>query len=211
MIVNSVFISSGGNEMHVYGSEGQKLVISSADAKRIGLYELAEDPDRLPVEADTEALELMHSKLACIKYAEYLLQFGDKSKKALSDKLATKQYSPEAIESAMTVLEENGLVDDLKLCTRRLSAMAESKLYGPYRLMQEMQKRGFSSKTVYTALDSLDDDVSSRLDKLVSKLTSHTFPQTPKEVLSLKNKLVRYGYSYSDINDAVSRLAEYDD
>ena len=205
MIITSVNLSAGENEVFIYGSQGEKFKITSADAKRVGIYKFVENPDLLPEEADEEMLAFMTNKLSCVKYAEYLLEFGDKSKKALKLKLKTK-YDEDACDAALDVLEKNGIIDDERLCSSKLVSIANAKLYGPYRLRQELIKKGFSSRQIDIAFDDCDIDFDENLKNLVEKLTLKGLPKDDKSYLSLKNKLIRYGYSYESVASVLGEL-----
>ena len=206
MIITSVKLSTGGNELFIYGDNGEKYRISSADAKRAGVIKFAEHPELLLEETDGEMLEFMSSKLSCISYAKYLLEFGDKSRKVLKTKLKSKEYSDDVCEAALAVLEDYGLIDDERLCLEKLFSLAKSKLYGPYRLKQELIKRGFSSGDIQIAFDEAELDYDEMLSELVDKLTVKNVPRDKKTLDSLVNKLTRYGYGYESIKDALNGL-----
>lgn len=200
MIITSINLSAGENEVFIYGSEGEKFRISAADAKRSGVYKFIESPELLPEEADEEMLDFMTKKLSCVSYAAYLLEFGDKSKKALTMKLKTKGYDGDVCEAALDILEKNGIIDDERLCSSKLVSLANSKLYGPYRLKSELANKGFSRSHIEIAFDDAELDFDELLRKLVEKLTVRGFPDDEKGIASLKNKLSRYGYGYESIN-----------
>lgn len=208
MIITGVSVSAGENEVFLYGSEGEKFRISVADARRAGVYKFVEQPELLPEEADSEMLKFISAKLSCVKYAAYLLEFSDKSKKALTLKLKSKGYDSNVCEAALAVLEANGIIDDERLCARKLVSLANSKLYGPYRLKSELINKGFSSKQIDIAFEDAEIDFDELLYKLVDKLTVRGFPKDEKGYSALKNKLIRYGYSYDSIS---SVLSEYSD
>lgn len=205
MIITSVNLSTGENEVFIYGSEGEKFRISSADAKRAGIYKFLDEPELLPEESDEEMLEFMSNKLSCVKYAAYLLEFGDKSRKALKLKLKSK-YEEDICEAALSVLEKNGIIDDERLCSSKLVSLAKVKLYGPYRLRQELIKKGFSSKQIDIAFDECELDFDENLRNLVEKLTAKCVPDDDKSFLSLKNKLIRYGYSYDMVSSVLGEI-----
>ena len=208
MIITSINLSAGENEVFIYGSEGEKFRISAADAKRAGVYKFIEAPELLPEEADEEMLDFMTKKLSCVSYAAYLLEFGDKSKKALTMKLKTKGYDADVCEAALDILEKNGIIDDERLCASKLTTLAKSKLYGPYRLKAELINKGFSSSQIENALDDAELDFDELLRKLVEKLTVRGFPEDEKGLSSLKSKLSRYGYGYDSISDALSEYIQ---
>ena len=206
MIITSINLSAGENEVFIYGSEGEKFRISVADAKRAGVYKFIESPELLPEEADEEMLDFMTKKLSCVSYAAYLLEFGDKSKKALTMKLKAKGYEVDVCEAALDVLEKSGIIDDERLCSSKLVSIANAKCYGPYRLKAELINKGFSSRQIENALDDAEIDFDELLRTLVEKLTVRGFPEDEKGLSALKNKLSRYGYGYDSIS---SVLDEY--
>ena len=68
------------------------------------------------------------------------------------------------------------------------------------RLKSELLSKGFSSDIIDDAFDSVDLDFDDLLEQLITKLIRGNMPETDKELLSLKNKLARYGYDYSSID-----------
>ena len=206
MILIQATASVKGNEITFRNELHETYTISLADAKKTGLYRLVENPEELPEEADDEMLVFLSQKLKCLHYAAYLLDFGDKSKRALSDKLRKKGYAKDVCEAAVAVLEKNGLLDDERLCADKLNSLAVGKLYGPRRLKTELLAKGFGSSDIQNALDESDIDYDELLELLVEKLTRHGIPQSEKELSLLKNKLVRYGYSYDRIARVLDKL-----
>lgn len=199
MILVQATASVKGNEITFWNELHEKYTVSLADAKKTGLYRLVEKPEELPEKADDEMLVFLSQKLKCLHYAAYLLDFGDKSKRALSDKLRKKGYANDVCEAAVAVLEKNGLLDDERLCADKLNSLAIGKLYGPRRLKTELFAKGFGASEIQNALDEATIDYDELLEQLVRKLTRRGLPQSEKELSSLKNKLVRYGYSYDRI------------
>lgn len=206
MILVQATASVKGNEITFWNELHEKYTVSLADAKKTGLYRLVEKPEELPEEADDEMLVFLSQKLKCLHYAAYLLDFGDKSKRALSDKLRKKGYANDVCEAAVTVLEKNGLLDDERLCADKLNSLAVGKLYGPRRLKTELFAKGFGASEIQNALDEATVDYDELLEQLVLKLTRRGLPQSEKELSSLKNKLVRYGYSYDRIARVLDNL-----
>ena len=206
MILVQATASVKGNEITFWNELHEKYTVSLADAKKTGLYRLVEKPEELPEKADDEMLVFLSQKLKCLHYAAYLLDFGDKSKRALSDKLRKKGYANDVCEAAVAVLEKNGLLDDERLCADKLNSLAIGKLYGPRRLKTELFAKGFGASEIQNALDEATIDYDELLEQLVRKLTRRGLPQSEKELSSLKNKLVRYGYSYDRIARVLDNL-----
>ena len=101
MIIKDCSRSSGGSEVWLEREDGEKLCITLADAKRLGL----DDRDALPVQIeDEEMLFFLAEKLKAIRYCKYLLGFSDKSEKTLTMKLKEKQYPKDVIDEALRVM-----------------------------------------------------------------------------------------------------------
>ncbi len=211
MIIKGADFSAGGNEVYLYDESGSKYALSVSDAKKTGTYKYAEDNSLLPAEEDDEMIVFLSRKLSCIRYASYLLEFSDKSKKTLVTKLRQKGYEKDVCDAAVATLEKNGIIDDDNLCRRKLEAMAREKYYGPYRLKGELIKKGFSSDVIENAIEDADIDFDELLEKLVQKLTRRANITDIKELNLLKNKLVRYGYGYESVKEAVEPYKNFDE
>ena len=196
MIITDTKLSAKGGEITLTGSEGECFTISFADAKRLKLSALSEDD--FPVEfADEELLEFLSQKLKAVKYCSYLLSFSDKSERVLKRKMREKEYSPEVIDEALQVLRLGGITDDRELCLRKYISIANSKLYGPYRIKSELFAKGFSSQDIKYAEENCDVDFEENIKELFLRLNRmEKLDLSDKAVVSkLASKLVRYGYS----------------
>ena len=206
MIITGAHLSTGGKEVLLYTENGEKYTLSAADAKKTGFYDCAEDDALLPLAADDDMIVFLASKMRCVKYAVYLLEFGDKTRKALLQKMKTKGYEEDVCLAALAVLEKNGLIDDEALCARKLETLARTKFYGPRRIKGELIAKGFTSSQAQNALDEAAIDFDELLETLVEKLTRRGAPQDDKACMALKNKLIRYGYSYDSVAEILNRL-----
>lgn len=174
--------------------------------RKRGYTALSKNRRSFPKKPTMKCSSFLSQKLKCLHYAAYLLDFGDKSKRALSDKLRKKGYANDVCEAAVAVLEKNGLLDDERLCADKLNSLAIGKLYGPRRLKTELFAKGFGASEIQNALDEATIDYDELLEQLVRKLTRRGLPQSEKELSSLKNKLVRYGYGYDRIAHVLDDL-----
>lgn len=155
-------------------------------------------------------LVTLSEKLACIKYAVYLLGISDKSEKQLRSKLKEKGYKPEICVAALGVLCRNGYVSDERFCRRKCEILANSKLFGPRRIISELVAKGIGSELCTQILDELDIDFEENLKILFEKLTrtKNIDFSDRKEVKKLSDKLARYGYSYYQIKDVLDEHLE---
>ena len=74
---------------------------------------------------------------------------------------------------------------------------------GPYRLRQELRRKGVSSEDAQAAIDSLDEDDS--LEAAASFAAKRLKNDTPEEKRRVLQALVRRGYSYETARAALER------
>lgn len=212
MIIIKSYISKGGSEVTLECELKEKYTVTLADAKRLGLSELSDED--FPVEfSDDELLETLCQKLKAIKYATYLLQFSDKSEKVLRRKMREKEYSDEIIDEALSVLRDGGIISDENLCLRKYLSIANTKLYGPHRIKNELFSKGFSSEDIKAAEESAEIDFYELCHELCDKLLSSGKVNLSdrKEQDKFKAKLSRYGYGFDIVNSVISEFEFPDD
>lgn len=126
------------------------------------------------------------------------------SKKELLIKLGQK-FDRNAAENAVKKLEELMLIDDEKFAAQYAGELFERKHYAPKRIENELRLKGIDSETARNAVQSLDKDNNNRIIVLLnSKFKSKL--STEKGVRQAINGLMRMGYSYSDIKNALEEI-----
>lgn len=211
MIILKSYISKGGNEVTLECEFREKYTITLADAKRLGFADLSQED--FPIEfSNDEQIEFLSHKLKAIKYASYLLGFSDKSEKALRRKMKEKEYSAEVIDEALCVMRESGIICDENLCLKKYISIANSKLYGPHRIKNELFAKGFSSEDIKNAEKSVDIDFELLLRDLCDKLLScgKIDLSDRQQLTKFKAKLSRYGYGFETINTVLNDFSEND-
>ena len=159
--------------------------------------------DFLPLYVEEEAqseLEAYGEKLKAIKYASYILGIGDKSEKQLRLKLKTKGYSSQATDSAFEVLRRNGYLDDERSCKRKCEILAKSKLFGRRRIISELMAKGYAYPLCERTLDEAEIDFEENLSLLYEKISKGEDLTDWEQKKKISDKLLRYGYSYDEIN-----------
>lgn len=212
MIIVKSYISKGGSEVTLECEFREKYTITLADARRLGLSEL--DDTDYPIEfEDDELIEFLSKKLSAIKYATYLLTFSDKSERILRRKMREKDYSPEVIDEALSVLRDGGVISDENLCLKKYLSIANSKLYGPHRIRNELFAKGFSHEDIKAAEENADIDFEELCRELCDKLLALASVNLSdrKERDKFKAKLSRYGYGFETISSVMSSLSFSDD
>ncbi|MHB1153843.1 MAG: regulatory protein RecX [Eubacteriales bacterium] len=88
------------------------------------------------------------------KTAVNILSYSDNTELRLREKLAAKGFSREAADDAVEYVISRGWLDEQKQAESALRYLAEVKLFGRRRILQELRKRGFRR----TVIDSCDFD-----------------------------------------------------
>ncbi len=207
MIILKSYISKGGSEVTLECEFHEKYTITLADARRLGLSELSDDDFPIIFDND-ETIVFLAQKLKAIRYALYLLGFSDKSEKVLRNKMREKEYSKEVIDEAMAVMKDAGYISDESLCLKKYISIANSKLYGPYRIKSELFSKGFSAEDIKNAESHAEIDFEELLYELCRKLlsTGRINLSDRNEAEKFKAKLSRYGYGFDTIGYVMERL-----
>lgn len=205
MIITNIFSSAGGGEITLEGEKGEKYTLTLADAKRLGFYEVSDD--NLPIEfSNEEMLVFLSQKLRAIKYASYLLSFSDKSEATLKKKMREKDYADDVINEAVESLRKSGIINDESLCLKKYISIAKTKMYGARRVKSELFAKGFSSEDIRNAEQNANVDFYEICEKMCQKLLSSSKADLTDygQLSKFKAKLSRYGFSFDEINTAIS-------
>lgn len=111
-------------------------------------------------EQELEALTLAAELIPAREKAYQYLGYGDLSRKRLYEKLTRFGIRPEVAEAACDWMEERGYIDDERLARRMAERFAESKHWGPRRILPELLQRGIPSELAREAVDGLEMDFS---------------------------------------------------
>lgn len=152
----------------------------------------------------TFAAQLIPAKEKAYRFLDY----GDLSRRKLAEKLVQSGFSPDVAEAACNKMEEQGFLDDERLALRWARRFAESKYWGPRRILPELLQRGFSCETAREALDRLGTDwCDSIRHHLETKYRSYDLSDR-KQLQKVSQGLQRYGFDFEDIRSVIN---EYDD
>lgn len=142
--------------------------------------------------------------------ALYLLDYRDYSYTELFEKLE-KNYSEDVCYKVLERMVELGTIDDRRYAERLARHYTEVKKFGYYRIASEMRNKGIPKDIIEEALSVYEDTVYERLFELINK-KYYRYLDDEKGVKKVKNALVRYGYSYDDINAVLDEiLCEFND
>ena len=136
--------------------------------------------------------------------ALYLLDYRDYSYTELFEKLE-KSYSEDICYKVMERMVELGTIDDRRYAERLARHYVEVKKFGYYRALSEMKRKGIPKSIIEDALSEYEDTVYERLFELINK-KYYRYLEDDSGVKKVKNALVRYGYSYDDINAVLDEI-----
>lgn len=126
----------------------------------------------------------------------------DHGKKELVLKLSQK-VDKETAQKVADKLEESGLINDKYYAQRLAEELINRKGMSAFRIRQELMSRGISREIAYNVADELDtDDKQCIINLLNSKFASRNLSDE-KELRRTINALIRLGYQYSDIKNAI--------
>ena len=177
---------------------GELLRVGEREVAAFGLYAGKE----LTAE-ERSALEQAARESGLKDRALSLLTARPLSRKELTDRLLERaDATEEEAEAVADELERLGLLND-RAYAETLVRHYSAKGYGPYRLREELRRRGVPRAYWDEALDNLDDPAEAIDALLRQKLRGRTVDR--KELKRASDYLARKGYSWTDISAALRR------
>ena len=177
---------------------GELLRVGEREVAVFGLYAGKE----LTAE-EKSALEQAARESGLKDRALSLLTARPLSRKELIDRLIERADATEKeAEAVADELGRLGLLND-RTYAETLVRHYSAKGYGPYRLREELRRRGVPRAYWDEALDNLDDPAEAIDALLRQKLRGRTADR--KELKRASDYLARKGYSWNDISAALRR------
>lgn len=143
-----------------------------------------------------------------LRTAFNILGYKDNTRKQLISKLEERGYGAETVESVVEYMTEKGYLNDNRMMISLVRSMAEKKLYGKRRIVQELRLKKFE-----------DDDISS-LDFEDTELSDIDFTEICFRLLKKRGGerdqktyafLLRHGHTPSDIKSAYRMMQQYEE
>lgn len=192
------------NKIHIYVDEEYRATVDSDywySEKYRNLKEINE-------EELTELLDSVSFRRAYNKGLDFLSRrpFGTKE---LIKKLCEKGHEKEASQKACERLIELGLLNDEEYARILANDLLERKSYSIKRIKQELAFRGIDREIVENTVDSLDNDPQKSIIMLVKKKYINKLNDEKGKKRTV-DALLRLGYSYSDIKNALNTISEFD-
>ena len=144
------------------------------------------------------------------QYALYCLDYRDYSERDMFQKLVKTYKSEKLCLAVVKKLAGAGVIDDSRYAEKLARKLVESRKYGYRRARREMLLKGLREETAEEALGQYADSFAENLAELLEK--KHYRLLTDKDdrrsIEKVKSALVRYGYSFDEINSAVKEYFE---
>lgn len=151
-----------------------------------------------------DALESASQLCAAIRAGEHLLSYGANSVRTLTQKLVHRGYLHETAAQAAQKLSDMGLIDEAGDLRRELDKCLR-KLWGAKRIQAHLWSRGFGADAMAELPALLEEiDFVANCAALIRKHYG-TLPTQPDDRRRMMASLGRYGYSLSEIREAIAR------
>ena len=134
--------------------------------------------------------------------ALYLLDYKDYSYTELFKKLE-QNYPEQICFDTMSRLVEIGVINDKRYAVNMARRLVEVKGFGYYRCVREMRLKGLDNEFIEEALAPYRETTVERLKERVEEKYAHKI-KDKKSLDRVKNALVRLGYSYQEVKEAMS-------
>lgn len=177
-------------------ADGEQYKIDTATLQNEGIKEGMD----IPFERFVEINHLSNCNRAYEK-ALYLLDYRDRTYVEIKRKLQ-ESYPPEAVEYALLKVQELGLIDDENFARRFAGEMINFKNYGKKRVESELYRRGVERDIIEKVLEEFEINNEEKILEILRK-KYYPLPEEKKEISKIVNALMRQGYSYGDIKNAL--------
>lgn len=159
-------------------------------------------------EVDEDELEEIKQTVSvrrAYNYAVNLLSRRDHSERELMTKLTQKGYTDGA-EEAIAKLRDSGYVSDERFARLYVRELQTFKKYGKRRIEQELFRKGIDREIISEVLEETDFDESDLVSLIERKYGRYLGDE--KGIAKTINGLLRMGYSYGEIRDALKTINE---
>lgn len=130
------------------------------------------------------------------------------TKKELTEKLIKREYDRDLAIDVVNYLEEHGYIDDCDYARRYVHDAVLIKKHGAVRIKTELAQKGIKGIIVENALEMYVDNNSNALLELVVSKASNVDLDDEKAKNKLVSFLVRRGYKYTEIFEAIKAYRE---
>ncbi len=141
-----------------------------------------------------------------------LLSYRGRSEKELEERLKKKGFSGNHISATLKRLKEAGYLDDRALALDLKHQAFDNKLLGHTSAKKFLLDRGIPNEIVDTTLEYDEDAETQKIQKLIDKkLRSMGNYSDIRKVKRLRDFLVRKGYSFRTIKNALQKAYQIEE
>ncbi|MCL2375987.1 MAG: recombination regulator RecX [Defluviitaleaceae bacterium] len=150
-------------------------------------------------------------------YAVRYLSASPRSRKQLRDKLTEKDFSTQAITAVIHLLEEKGYINDIAFAQSYISHKSRLNNFGKRRIVMDLLKKGVGKDDIMAAYHQAEEDdtagseadaATRALAKRLARKDFAAIKKDPKEMQKLMGYLVRRGFSYDVVKEALKNYEE---
>ena len=193
------------NKIHIYVDEEYRATVDSD----FWYSEKFKNHKEINEEELTELLDAVSFRRAYNKGLDYLSHrpYGTKE---LIKKLCEKGHEKEAAQKACDRMTELGLLNDEEYARILANNLLDRKNYGIKRIKQELLFRGIDREIVEKTIEALDNNPEKSIILVVRKKYLNKL-NDEKGRKKAVDGLMRLGYSYSDIKNALNTITDLED
>ena len=194
------FKQGRGNKIHIHIDGEYRM---TADSDFVSSLGYAENYDIN--EEELAVLERAVSSRRAFNKATELLSRRDHGEKELLIKLRQKGFKEEA-EEAIEKLKYYGYIDDRRFAENYVKELIRIKHYGKRRVEQELYRKGIDREIISEVLEAAEFPESELVSLIERKY--YRYLTDEKGIKKTINSLLRMGYSYGEIKDALKTVSE---
>lgn len=142
--------------------------------------------------------------------ALYLLDYRDYSREEMYRKLLENYKSESLCNAVADKLENAGIIDDERYAEKLAVRYVAGRKFGYRRALREIRMKGIGQNTAVDALEPHSEEFEENLMQLLETKYARrlTDPDDRREIEKAKASLVRYGYSFDEINRCIKEYFE---
>ena len=189
-----------GDKMHLHIDGEYFMTVDSGYPVELGIYN--------GMEVNCENIEELRRNISVRRSynkAVDLLSRRDHSKKELIDKLRQKGHGEYAYQAAEK-LSEYGYIDDRRFAFTFAEELIRLKSYGKKRVEQELYRKGIDRDIISEVISECEFPSEKLTELIERKYNRYLYDE--KGVNKTVNALLRLGYSYSEIRDAIREITD---
>ncbi len=143
-----------------------------------------------------------------IRRAMNLLEYKDRTRRELQDKLRQDGFDEDVIAGALSYVTSRGYLDDFRYASQYMHCRLNSK--SRQQLFQALSRKGVERSVIEAAWDELceeeEPDEQEIICKLIQKRCGQSRELTRQEFRRLQGYLARRGFSWDSIRSAFEAM-----